>query len=193
MQRGFKTRAEGIADDTRRKLGLRPSQPMDTSLLAAHVDATLRSAEDLTSIAKLRTLDEIQSGAFSACTFDIGDRHVIIYNPLSSLGRRNSDIAHEVAHLLLNHTMNTVETVGSLSFFTCDAEQEQEANWLAGCLLLPRRLLFNLANRGMSAVQIAEHCELSVPMAEYRLRTTGVARQLNAKRGATNLGHGHLR
>jgi Zn-dependent peptidase ImmA (M78 family) len=163
-------------------MALKPSQPMDTALLTQHVKGELRSAGELTSIEKLETLDELQPGAFSACTFTVSGRHVIVYNPLASPGRRNSDIAHEVSHIILNHDVKTVHSIGSLNFFTCDAEQEQEANWLAGCLLLPRRLLFTLARRGMTAQDIAEQCEVSVQMAEYRLRTTGITRQLRAMR-----------
>jgi hypothetical protein len=33
-----------------------------------------------------------------------------------------------------------IQQVGGLSFFTCDPDEEQEANWLAGCLLLARQL-----------------------------------------------------
>jgi Zn-dependent peptidase ImmA (M78 family) len=101
---------------------------------------------------------------------------------LASEGRTQSDIAHEVAHILLKHEVKMVETIGGLSFFTCDAEEEQEANWLAGCLLLPRRLLYAAAKRGLNAEQIARSYGVSEQMAAFRLRTTGVARQLNARR-----------
>ena len=57
---------------------------------------------------------------------------------------------------MLKHDMKSVETIGGLSFFTCDADEEQEANWLAGCLLLPRPLLLHAAKRGMDCADIAE-------------------------------------
>jgi Zn-dependent peptidase ImmA (M78 family) len=76
--------------------------------------------------------------------------------------------------------MKTVETIAGLAFFTCDAEEEQEANWLAGCLLLPRRLLYLAVRRGMRAPDIAEQYNVSEQMAAFRLRTTGVLRQLGA-------------
>src|SRR5207245_8775387 len=41
-----------------------------------------------------------------------------------------------------------------LSFFTCDPDEEQEANWLAGCLLLPRDLLVRSLRSGLDAVAI---------------------------------------
>jgi Zn-dependent peptidase ImmA (M78 family) len=134
----------------------------------------------LTSTEKLQTLEEIQPGAFSACTFTIGNLYIIVYNPIASPGRTQSDIAHEVSHIILKHEMKTVETIAGLTFFTCDAEEEQEANWLAGCLLLPRRLLYLAARRGLRAPEIAQQYNVSEQMAGFRLRTTGVLRQLGA-------------
>jgi uncharacterized protein DUF955 len=180
MRRGFKAEAERRAEQVRTEMGKRPSDPVDAVDLAKHVGATVRRADELTSPEKLETLEEIQPGAFSACTFTIGDRHVIVYNPIASLGRTQSDIAHEVSHIMLDHDMKSVETIGGLTFFTCDAEEEQEANWLAGCLLLPRRLLYMAARRGMNGVDIAETYNVSEQMASFRLRTTGVLRQLRA-------------
>jgi hypothetical protein len=55
-------------------------------------------------------------GCFSACTFTFGDRHVIVYSPLASPARRQSDVAHEAAHILLGHKVKEVQHIGGLSF-----------------------------------------------------------------------------
>jgi Zn-dependent peptidase ImmA (M78 family) len=182
MRRGFKAEAERLAADLRKEMGKRSSEHVDAADYARHAGAEVRCADELTSLAKLEHLDELQPGAFSACTFSIGGRHIVVYSPLASPGRTQSDIAHEVAHLLLKHSVKSVETIGGVSFFTCDADEEQEANWLAGCLLLPRPLLFRAAKRGMDATAMAEACNVSETMAVFRLRTTGVERQLRASR-----------
>jgi Zn-dependent peptidase ImmA (M78 family) len=184
MRRGFKAEAERLAQHIRSEMGLRPADPMDSIELAKHAGAEVRCADQLTPLAKLEALEEIQPGAFSACTFTFGDRRVIVYSPLASPGRRQSDIAHEVAHLLLGHAVKEVQQVGGLCFFTCDPDEEQEANWLAGCLLLPRQLLYAATRRGLEPADIAEHYGVSEQMAAFRLRTTGVLRQLNASRPA---------
>ena len=181
MRRGFKAEAERTAEAIRAEMGKRASDPLDAVELARHVGAEVRRADELTSLEKLETLEQLQPGAFSACTFSIGDRHVIVYSPLASGGRTQSDISHEVAHIVLKHEMKSVMTLGSMSFFTCDPEEEQEANWLAGCLLLPRRLLYMAARRGLDAAGIAATYTVSEQMAAYRLRTTGVMRQLGAQ------------
>lgn len=181
MRRGFKAEAERTAEAIRTEMGKRASDPLDAVDLARHIGAEVRCADELTSLEKLETLEDLQPGAFSACTFTIGDRHVIVYSPLASAGRTQSDISHEVAHIVLKHEMKSVETLGSMSFFTCDPEEEQEANWLAGCFLLPRRLLYIAARRGLDATGIAATYTVSEQMAAYRLRTTGVMRQLKAQ------------
>jgi len=182
MRRGFKAEAERTAEEVRAEMGKRAADPLDAIELARHVGADVRSADELTSLEKLETLEEIQPGAFSACTFSVGSKHVIVYSPLASIGRTQSDISHEVAHIVLKHEMKSVESVGAMTFFTCDPEEEQEANWLAGCLLLPRRLLYIAARQGLDAAAIAQTYRVSEPMAAFRLRTTGVMRQLRAAR-----------
>jgi Zn-dependent peptidase ImmA (M78 family) len=161
-------------------MGKPPYEGLDAVELAKHLGAEVRRADELTTRKKLEELEALQPGAFSACTFKVRGRHVIVYSPLCSPGRTQSDIAHEVAHLLLGHELKTVQSVGGLKFFTCDSEEEQEANWLAGCLLLPRPLLLSAAKRGASAAQIAAEFNVSEQMAAFRLRTTGVQRQLAA-------------
>jgi Zn-dependent peptidase ImmA (M78 family) len=59
----------------------------------------------------------------------------------------------------------------------CDPEQETEANWLGGCLLLPRRLLLKEAYAGTSADDLASKYEVSKAMARFRLNTSGVLLQ----------------
>lgn len=182
MRRGFKAEAERLAKATRAEMDLSASDPVNVFDLATHLGAEVMDAAELVDIAKLEELEEMQPGAFSACTFAFDDRHVIVFSPLASIGRRHSDIAHELAHILLKHEMKTIEKIGDAIFHTCDPDEEQEANWLAGCLLLPRPLLVKEAKAGNSSRQIAEKFEVSDQMAAFRLRATGVVKQLSAGR-----------
>ena len=184
MRRGFKARAERLAEETRSDMGLNSMDVLDAAVLADHVGAVVRSADELTTLAKLEELESLQRGAFSACTFRVKGQSIIVFNPLASEGRTQSDIAHEVAHLLLSHEVQTVQQLDGISFFTCDPDEEQEANWLAGCLLLPRSLLLGAVSRGLSPADIANDYGVSRQMAEFRIRATGVLRQLSAARGS---------
>jgi Zn-dependent peptidase ImmA (M78 family) len=181
VRHGFKTEAERLSEKVRDDLGLKKADPLPLDRLAASLGAELRSAADLVDISRLVEIDTAQPGAFSACTFDIGDRHVIVWNPLASPGRRTSDIAHELSHLLLKHAVKDVQQIGELTFFGCDPDEEQEANWLAGCLLLPRRLLVATLRAGATAADLSDRYEVSLQMANYRIRATGVMRQIQSR------------
>jgi Zn-dependent peptidase ImmA (M78 family) len=183
MRRGFKAQAERRAETTREELGLSMYAPLDSAELAAAQGISVKSADTLVGIERLEQLEALQPGAFSACTFDLPRGKVIVTNPLSSPQRIQSDVAHEVSHVLLEHEVRTVEKLGDFSFFSCDAEEEQEANWLAGCLLLPRPLLIRSLRRGITVEDIAQEFNVSVEMAAYRVRATGALRQVTTRKG----------
>ena len=113
-----------LADKTRRELGLGSTQQTDVMKLADLVGADVRRADELTDLSKLEELEEIQPGAFSACTFHIRGKPVVVYTPLASHGRMQSDIAHEIAHILLEHEIQSVHQLDGISFFTCDPDEE---------------------------------------------------------------------
>lgn len=183
LRRGFKAESERIAKDIWDAMGLEPHDRMDAVALAQHTGCVVRSADTLVDIAKLKELKRIQDDAFFACTFELPDgRRAVVFNPLMSDTRRNSDVAHEVAHILLNHRLSRLERLGDVGFLSCDKQQEEEAGWLSGCLLLPRFALVHDLKRRMAHATIARNRVLSEEMVEYRLRVTGVARQLAASR-----------
>jgi Zn-dependent peptidase ImmA (M78 family) len=182
MRRGFKAEAERLATQVRDEMGIGQYEPLHIHKLARHVGAQLRMADELTSRTRLQELEALQPGAFSACTFDLGTRKIIVVSPLPSDERQRSDASHEASHLLLKHSVKEIVQLGGLSFFTCDPDEEQEANWLAGCLLLPRDLLIRSLKRGLDAAGIAEVNAVSLQMANFRLRATGAERQVTAWR-----------
>lgn len=181
MRRGFKTEAERLANSIRERQGLGSHEPVSLEQAAGELGVRIVAADELVERSRLVELDELQHDAFSAATFRLpGARseHVIVYNPLSSLGRSRSDQAHELAHILLNHDVRTMERIGTMQFLTCDLEQEEEANWLGGCLLLPRPLLLKAAKASLSPAEVAERFHVSEQMARFRLNASGVLVQV---------------
>lgn len=184
LRRGFKAEAERVAERLRSSIGLSARDPASPSQIAEQLGVEIRSADELIPAGHLRRLQQIQADAFSACTFRLpSSRVVIVYNPLHSPARVRSDLAHELAHLILNHETRSIESVGTFTFFTCDADQEDEANWLAGCLLLPRALLLAAAKRGWTSEVIAKRYEVSEAMARFRLNSSGVLIQTRRAKG----------
>ena len=178
LRRGFKSEAERIAQQVRSEVGIGAAQMVTPEVLADLLSVEIRSGDELISRKRFVELDQIQEGAFSACTFRPSNgRVVVVYNPISPPTRKRSDLAHELAHILLNHDLSRIEKLGDVTFITCDATQEEEAAWLAGCLLLPRALLLREVRKGSSASKIARQSGVSESLVRYRINVTGVARQ----------------
>jgi Zn-dependent peptidase ImmA (M78 family) len=180
LRRGFPAQAERQAADIRRELGLDLADPVDLTIVAKDLGVRVVPADELIAIERLHELERIQAFAFSACTFDIDGTKVIVFNPLRGAGRRNSDIAHELAHLLAGHELSEIRVVAGVPFRTCRPEQEEEATSLAGTLLLPRPLLLRAARQRLDVSEIAECYGVTVEMARFRFNTTGVAKQARA-------------
>ena len=181
LRRGFKSEAERIARGVRSEMGLNAAKSVAPEDLASLLGIEVRAGDELVPRERFRELERIQPDCFSACTLRPSpERVVVVYNPLSTRARRSSDLAHELAHILLDHELSRLERLGDVTFFSCDAIQEEEARWLSGCLLLPRALLLAEIQRGASAEEIAKKCGVSEEMAQYRLNVTGVLRQKRA-------------
>lgn len=183
LRRGFKTEAERIAKDIWDAMQFSPGDCMEAVELARHVGCVVHSADKLVDIGRLEELRRIQDDAFFACTFKLpNDRFAIVFNPLMQDTRRNSDVAHEVSHIVLEHRLSSLKRLGGVAFLSCDQQQEEEARWLSCCLLLPRFVLYHDVAKRMTAQKIAVERTVSREMVEFRLRVTGVARQLAAGR-----------
>ena len=178
LRRGFKSESERIVEQIQAAASLSTGDHVSPETLAQHLNIELVPGDDLLPLSRFEELRDLQSDAFSACTLlPTPGIPVVVYNPLSSKGRRNSDIAHELSHILLGHELSQIETIGESTFLSCDPQQEQEASWLAGCLLLPRGLLLKEVSAGGTADTIAKKYDVSEAMATFRVNVTGVLRQ----------------
>lgn len=181
LRRGFKAESERRAEALWQELGLESADRIDAVDLAKHLGYVVHSAAELVNRRKLKKLEEVQPGAFSACTFRLPrGGHAIVYSPFAAPTRQNSDVAHEIAHLLLGHRLSTLQRLGNVAFLSCDPDQEEEARWLGGALLLPRFALLHDLKKGLSHRTIAQRRVLSEEMVRYRVNMTGVGRQLKA-------------
>ncbi|MFC9325126.1 ImmA/IrrE family metallo-endopeptidase [Kitasatospora sp. NPDC057015] len=178
LPRGFKANAEREALRLRRELNLGDTDALDVDALAGHLQVKIISAEKLVPRDRLEDLERVQAYAFSAATFQIADRNIIVTNPLRTPGRRASDVAHELAHLVLKHDLTEIREVSGMPFRTCRPDEEEQATAFGGTLMLPRPLLLSAVRRQWGPAQIAEHYGVTEEMARYRYNTTGVAKQV---------------
>ena len=180
--RGFKSWCENVATHQRRELDLTPTDPIDAFALAKHLGIIVWRAEEVPAInpQTLKVLLKEDPESWSAVTLYLGNQHVIIMNSAHSKARQASDLMHELAHILLDHSPARVDVSddGLLMLNTFSREQEEEAGWLSGCLLLPREALIRIRGERMAPVEAARKYGVSRDMLQFRLRVTGVDTQM---------------
>lgn len=173
MEWGFKAYAKRVADATRSELGLTPFAFLDCFALAEDLGVPVLQFSDLfeaLSRKSWRQLAEVDEGAFSAMTVFLPDRTVVL-NDLHHEHRQRTSLAHELAHALLMHPPLPVHAlrVGQHR----DSEQEQQAGFLGGALLLPDEACLALARAETSLADASHRYGVSKDFVQYRLRVSG--------------------
>jgi Zn-dependent peptidase ImmA (M78 family) len=172
LRRGFKKEANKIALEIRAELGLGPRAPLDPWKLA---QLLLIPVIPLSSLARdapeaFVRLTGIANSAFSAVTVFVGTRRGIVYNDAHTPGRQASDIAHELAHALLLHPPRASVNSGTRDW---NAEEEGEAAWLSGALLISDEAAIRIAKAAQPTALAATEYGVSEQMVIFRLGVTG--------------------
>jgi len=182
LERGFKTWAEKFAEALRKEMELGHHEPMDLSRLALLFGASICTPSDIKGMSAehLSQLLHKDTSGWSAVTVVTDSSSLIIYNPSHSQGRTASNIAHEVAHLILEHepTKLVLSQEGTLVMRSFNPKQEEEANWLAWCLLLPRQGLVASLKKRQSIADIASVFGVSETLVKFRVQMTGARVQV---------------
>jgi Zn-dependent peptidase ImmA (M78 family) len=180
LKRGFKTKAEKIATECRESLNIHPCAPLCAFKLAKYLNIGVYSAteflkEDI-EIQKLQGRDAEDYG-WSALTMvtKLGNR-IIIHNNFHSPSRQQSDIMHEIAHVLCEHKVKELPKEFSLPLGMRDFDklQEEEAIYLGGTLQLSKPCLFWARKRNMTNEDIANYFNASIEMVNFRMSITGL-------------------
>ena len=169
---GFKTEANAIAREIRHDLGVKLIDPFDPWALAKHLDIPLIPLSILRKDAPgpVAHFSRAERGAFSAMTVFCGARRVIVYNDAHTLGRQASDITHELSHALLQHPPSP-----ALDHRGCrkwKRDLEDEADWLAGALLISEEAALEIARTGMTVDVAVVSYGVSKAMVQWRLNMT---------------------
>lgn len=183
MRRGFKSWAEQQALEQRRNLCLGADAPLSATRLALHLEIPIINPEQIPGMTKKHVDQLLQEdiSSWSAITLNVKGGAMIILNTGHAPTRQESDLMHEMAHLICEHKPSVLAHVGGLPFplREYDAVQEEEANWLGACLQLPRPALLAAVKRHMSLEQMVRYFHASEEMIRYRRQTTGVDRQMS--------------
>lgn len=183
MRRGFKTWAEKIAVEQRGLLLLKSHLPMPARSLGKHLGIAIITPLEILGIPEpvVTQLLKTDPSSWSAVTISRTDRSIIIHNINHSPRRQESDLMHELAHILCKHKPTQLTQLPNASFAlrSYDRNQEEEASWLGGCLQIPRVALLWALRQGMDNSRIAEHFNASLDLVKYRREMTGVNRQIS--------------
>jgi Zn-dependent peptidase ImmA (M78 family) len=186
FERGFKAWCEKYSVETRKAIGLAPHSPLDTLKFAGHLGVRIWTPHDVPglsdeTLAVLLRNDGKTPSCWSAVTLVVQDKLVVILNSSHSPARQASDLTHELAHHIRGHEAREVDVTedGLMLLKDYDKQQEEEADWLSGCLLLPRDALLAIKRHRLDDSDAANEYGVSKKMLGYRMSMSGVNRQFS--------------
>ena len=178
LPRGFKASANRIALGLRRQMGLAETAPIDLGRLAERLGLSVVpiSAFGDACPEAVAQLTQYDAGAFSALLLPLyKGRRIILFNDANSPGRRNSDLAHEVSHVLLAHPPRSLfDGSGCRNF---DRDMEAQANCLASHILIPNEAARNIVYSRRDPGAVCAAYGVSRDMLKYRLNASGAQKQ----------------
>ncbi|MBK1784339.1 ImmA/IrrE family metallo-endopeptidase [Prauserella cavernicola] len=176
LRRGFKAEAKRLALEVRAELGVHVFAPLDPYALAELYGIEVHDLSD-PSLPRdaVRHFTGPAADAFSAALVSVGRGCVIIENHVHEPNRRRSTIAHEMAHVLLEHDFGVLLTDGE-QCRSSSSDLELEAAELSGELLVPCDAARTAAFRGWTDSSVARYFRVSRSMARWRLNATAARR-----------------
>lgn len=178
---GFKAQAERISLELRVELGLGPADKLDPRDLARHLGIPvipLRELKGEVEDAHLKLLLGKES-PLSALTVCAGTRRLIVFNQRHAPTRRSNSLAHELAHVILEHPPGPV--LDPTGHRLWEPGREAEADWQAGALLVPREGALAWLQREKSPLGGEKHFGVSRALFLWRVYQTGAVRQFGAR------------
>lgn len=180
MQRGYKTWAENQAGEVRARVGLVAHARLPARLLLKRLNAivtTPRLVPGMTA-ADIGQLTQKDPRSWSAVSGSYNGTTFVIVNDAHSAARQESNLHHEAAHLIRRHRPSRLLQIDGFTLREYDQDAESEAEWLAGCLHLPRPALLTAVRHGEDDSAIGQKFLASAEMVRFRKSVTGVDRQL---------------
>lgn len=178
FERGFKAWCDNTSLGIRKKMGLKPSDPLSAYDLAEQLNVNVVALDSLQFL-PTNSRDFLAKGGdgeWSAATIQVGGHHYVVINPSHSLARQSSNLMHELAHIIREHTSTSFSMQDGIAMRPYDSLQENEANWFAGSLLLTQNALFAINTDNLDE-ELAKY-GVSKSLYNWRLNVTGVRRRL---------------
>lgn len=178
LKRGFKTKAENLSISYRKELNLKAWEPICAFKLSEHLKVPYYKATDF--FATDNEIETLKRNEWSALTMlTKSTSRIIIYNPFHSNQRQQSDMMHEIAHIICEHKREVEKYDFKIPFgmHEFDEVQEEEAKCLGATLQLSKACLFWANKRSLTYDEIALKFNSSTEMVRFRMNTTGIAKR----------------
>jgi Zn-dependent peptidase ImmA (M78 family) len=178
---GFKEDANRFAEKYRAELRISKFDPLDAFVLAKHLKIPIfeigEFKEDLQKdhFERLKNPDHF-NGMWMP---NSAGEKIIIHNNYHSPKRQQSNLMHELAHVILGHEISEEAAMlcalYGLHYF--NKQQELEAKFLGSCLQITKPgLLWAIKRKNIE--QISDYYNASIDMVQFRANSLGLARRL---------------
>ncbi len=164
-------RLEVIASEKRIFLSFKAYERLPAEVLAKHFQATIFTAETVPNTESEQVKILCNSDNWSAGI--IRTKPVwIVHNSCHTPARKQSNLMHEFAHIILKHKMVGYDSKTGLPLRR--QQDEDEAVYLGGCLQIPRRGLLWAKQKQMNLSEVAVHFNASEEMVRFRGNVNGI-------------------
>ena len=174
LRRGFKSRANQISVRLRRSQGLSPEAPIDVAIIAARLKIEIVPLSSFVGEypKEVRQLSRIDTGAFSAATLRVdSNKRIIVHNDSHDPRRRQNNLAHELAHVLLGHPFTfPIDASGCRNL---DRDIEDEASWLGPTILVSNEAALHIVRRAFDDETACSMYGVSLPLLRMRINASG--------------------
>jgi Zn-dependent peptidase ImmA (M78 family) len=180
VRRGFKTEAKHLALELRAEIGLDAHTPFNPYAFAAEYGILVVQLSNLDGPARDHFL-KADGSALSGALIPIGTGVAILENDAQPLTRRRTTMCHELAHVVLEHEFG-VSLSADERKCGLRGDQEDEADWLSGEMLIPYDGAFRLARANATDQQAADLFDVSLPVARWRMNHSGARKVIERTR-----------
>jgi Zn-dependent peptidase ImmA (M78 family) len=170
VRRGFKTEAKSLALELRAEIGLDAYAPFDPYAFASEYGIRVVQLSGLDGAARDHFL-RADGSALSGALIPNGSGVVILENDAQPLTRRRTTMCHELAHVVLEHQFGV--SLSDERKCGLGGDQEAEADWLSGEMLIPNDGAFRLARANATDEEAADAYDVSLAVARWRMNHSG--------------------
>lgn len=181
-RRGFKAESNRTARELRLEMNVLPDQPLCPWSLATHLAVPIFKFTELPDCAeKFYLMRGKGKKEFSATVCYEGIRAFIVNNDVHDTKRQASNVAHELAHILLGHPpAPPFDEEGKRDFL---AEIEHEAEWLGPALLVSEDAAMNayklIKTRDYTLSSLSDEWMITEDVLRMRMNLVGARKRFS--------------